>query len=741
MAKRGRKKKFKVKLNVRPETWRSIFAIILMLGACLVLVSSIFGSYSGNSIINSILRKGFGYAEIFLVPILFVAGVLLLNTVKWKIAELRVLISFVVLMFSATGLMHTFYSSENAAEAARLGKGGGIIGYTIARILINLISVYGAALLLIGLAILSIVLMLDKSIEEIVTKTKEGLSLRERLHLGKGKDNNEEQNAEELETEKAPEDKNIDDLIINTDMETKNQESKDKKDIVPFQIIPTMAEPQTGLETSVANQITKETGKQVSSLVPSLPYIDKVYELPPQNLLIEPPDVQVDSGNVKQRKKIIEDTLKSFGINAEVKEIKPGPTVTQYALETEAGTKITKISNLQYDLALALASPTGSVRIEAPIPGRSLVGIEVPNNNRITIYFKDVLNSEAMKAQKSKIALVLGKDVGGRAVAYDIGKMPHLLIAGATGSGKSIFIHNIIFSILYRATPQECKFIMVDPKRVELIHYNGIPHLLSPVVTDVEKAPGVFRWAVQEMERRYKLLEAAKVRNISDYNKKSGFQALPYILLIVDELAEIIVQDQVAVEKSIVRIAQLARAVGIHLILALQRPTTNIVTGLIKANIPCRIAFNVTSGTDSRVILDQTGAEKLLGMGDMLFVPPDDSKPVRIQGAFVTDEEIAKTVNFIKKSGVEPDYSEDMFETKEPDKSIAAGGDSVDPLFEDALEVIRMEDKASASLLQRRLSIGYSRAARIIDEMEAKGIVGPARGSKPREIIGGTIME
>lgn len=729
MAKRGRKKKFKLKLNVRPETVRSIVAILLMLGAGLVVISALLSGSDSTSLIQTILKRGFGYSQILLAPILFVSGLLLLNNIEWKIAELRVAIAFLIILIAGSGLMHSFYSADKAAEAARLGKGGGLIGYTLASILSDIISIYGAIFVFIGLIVLAGILLFDKPVEEIAgayARFKEARTSR--------KGNKEGEIGEESEATEE------EDIVIKSAMDDNKQREIEiiNKDEKPFEIIPTMNEPQGGLE-AVAEATTdeKDSSKKTNTLIPTLPYSDKVYELPPLDLLQEPPDAEIDRGDVKQRAKIIEDTLKSFGIDAEVKEIKYGPTVTQYALETAAGTKITKISNLQYDLALALASPTGSVRIEAPIPGRSLVGIEVPNNNRVTVFFKDVLQSEAMKNEKSKTAIVLGQDVGGKAMSYDISKMPHLLIAGATGSGKSVFIHNLMFSILFRATPQECKFILIDPKRVELVLYNGIPHLLSPVVTDIEKAPAVFKWAVQEMERRYKLLEAAKVRNIKDYNKKSGFQALPYIVIVVDELAEIMVVDQASVEKSIVRIAQLARAVGIHLVLALQRPTTNIITGLIKANIPCRIAFNVTSGTDSRVIIDQTGAEKLLGSGDMLFVPPDDSKPRRIQGAWVQDGEIERTINFLKKTGMEPEYSEDIFEVKEPGRSIAAGGDDVDELFEDALEVIRIEDKASASLLQRRLSIGYSRAARIIDEMEAKGIVGPARGSKPREILRG----
>jgi len=365
--------------------------------------------------------------------------------------------------------------------------------------------------------------------------------------------------------------------------------------------------------------------------------------------------------------------------------------------------------------------------------------IEVPNNNRVTVHFKSLLVSEPMKAMKSKLGIVLGKDVGGRTYVYEIGKMPHLLVAGATGSGKSVFLHSILFSILYRATPQECKFVLVDPKRVEFTHYSNIPHLLTPVVTDIDKAPSVFKWAVMEMSRRYKLFEKARARNIDSYNEKSGFQALPYIIIVVDELGEIMIADPAGVEKSIIRLAQLARATGIHLVLSVQRPSTNVITGLIKANIPCRIAFNVSSQVDSRVIIDQPGAEKLLGSGDMLFVPPDAAKPIRLQGPMVTEKEISDLASYLRAQGVDPEYKEDVVTAAErlvqKNTSVSAGGEAVDELFNEAIDVCLNAGRASASLLQRRLSIGYARAARILDELEAEDIIGPRNGSRPREIL------
>lgn len=743
MPKRGRKKKFKLNLNIRAETVRSAIGVLLILLSGIILVSFLASGYSANSKIQEMLRLLFGYAHLFLIPILCIFGLLLFNKIKWRFVEIRIVSGFILLLFSVSGLLHVFYGYDSSAyNDAKNGNGGGILGFKILSILANTISVYGAVLVLLALTIVGAIVVLDKPIDEVALNILEQIKKLKILNkigfkipnIKKIKDKKDSEDEYEIEITSGLN-------ISNTDtgspynVETKAKNSNTYVEEPSFEIIPTMSEPQSAKSQDSAKNTT-------DSLVPAnphLPYTDKVWELPPLELLSEPPNIPVDRGDVKQRAKIIEETLKSFGIASQVKETRFGPSVTQYALEAEAGTKIAKISGLQYDLALALASPSGSVRIEAPIPGRSLVGIEVPNNNRVAVNFKTLLTSDQMKANKSKLGIVLGLDVGGQPVVYDIQKMPHLLIAGATGSGKSVFIHNLMFSILYKASPQECKFIMIDPKRVELVYYNDIPHLLTPVVTDIEKAPAVFKWAVSEMERRYKLLEAAKVRHIDAYNEKSGFQALPYIVIIVDELGEIMVTDPASVEKSIIRIAQLARATGIHLVLALQRPSTNVITGLIKANIPCRIAFNVTSQVDSRVIIDQPGAEKLLGKGDMLFVPPDDSKPRRLQGAFISDKEINNLVSYLKAAGLTPDYrEEEIFSVPDNTKSISAGGDNVDDLFHDAVEIVTAEKKASASLLQRRLSIGYARAARILDELEAKRIIGPANGSKPRDVLVGS---
>lgn len=476
-----------------------------------------------------------------------------------------------------------------------------------------------------------------------------------------------------------------------------------------------------------------------ANVVVNSPTQSQIWEYPPLSLLTQSKSTHANRGNLKQNAQIIEKTLESFGITAKVAEVNLGPTVTQYGLEIPMGTKISKIITLQNDLALALATSTGNVRIEAPIPGKSLVGIEIPNISPEVVSLKDVLSNDLIRANKSKLALALGLDVSGNPVITDVAKMPHMLVAGTTGSGKSVLINAIIATILFRASPQEVKLILVDPKRVELTDYNDIPHLLTPVIVEPEKILSALKWATTEMDRRYRLFHEAQVRNIAGYNELSGFQALPYIVLVIDELNDLMQFAPVEVEDAIVRIAQMARATGIHLVVATQRPSVDVITGLIKANIPSRIAFNVASMIDSRVIIDQPGAEKLLGRGDMLYVPPDASKPMRIQGVYVSDSEIRSLIGFLKKSGVAPEYTEEVIQM--PIGKVghlgAAGAGSAgkDEFFQEAVRTVCQYDRASASLLQRRLRIGYARAARLLDELEEAGIVGPGDGSKPRDVL------
>lgn len=462
----------------------------------------------------------------------------------------------------------------------------------------------------------------------------------------------------------------------------------------------------------------------------------KVWQHPPYSLLSESVSGKADRGNIKDNAAIIEKTLDSFGISARVAEINLGPAVTQYALEVALGTRLSKVTALANDLALALAAPTGQIRIEAPIPGKSMVGVELPNHSPEFVTLKQMLESDVMKNNKSKLAVSLGLGVSGKPIVVDIARMPHVLIAGSTGSGKTVCLNSFVASILFRASPEEVKLILVDPKRVELVQYNNVPHLLTPVITEPEKVLSALKWATAEMERRYKLFAETGVRNIDSYNENSGFAAMPYIVIIIDELADIMLFAPVEIEDTICRIAQMARATGIHLVISTQRPSVDVLTGLIKANIPCRISFAVSSMVDSRVILDQPGAEKLLGRGDMLYVPPDQAMATRIQGAYVSEPEIKRLIDFLKGQSA-PAYTEEV--TAMPTTFLRGGAkrsvEGKDELFEEALRTVCQYDRASASLLQRRLSIGYARAARILDQLETVGVVSPGEGSKPREVL------
>ncbi|MCL2620665.1 MAG: DNA translocase FtsK [Defluviitaleaceae bacterium] len=461
------------------------------------------------------------------------------------------------------------------------------------------------------------------------------------------------------------------------------------------------------------------------------------YVFPPVELLREntyQPSIS-SRAQILENSKKLEETLASFGVQARVVEVSKGPTVTRYELSPGSGVKVSKIAGLSDDLALNLAAET--IRVEAPIPGKSVVGIEIPNKEVQAVFLREIIDDDAFWSHPSKVAFAMGKDIAGNVVVSDIAKMPHLLIAGSTGSGKSVCTNTLITSIIYKATPQDVKLLMIDPKVVELSIYNGIPHLLIPVVTDPAKASGALAWAVREMESRYSAFAENKVRDLAGYNVnliERGEENLPQIVIIIDELADLMMTCGKEVEESIVRLAQKARAAGIHLILATQRPSVDVITGLIKANVPSRLAFAVSSGTDSRTILDMVGAEKLLGKGDMLFSPVGMSKPRRIQGSFISDKEVENIVNFIKQDG-ETEYSEEMIDkiTALPEEMDFS--DESDPLIDDAIAFVVEKEKASTSMLQRKFRIGYNRAARMIEELEGRGLVGPEDGAKPRKVL------
>ena len=460
------------------------------------------------------------------------------------------------------------------------------------------------------------------------------------------------------------------------------------------------------------------------------------YRLPPLSLLAKPPASArgADTSDMNDSRRKLEATLESFGVRAKVLDVVPGPAVTRYEVQPATGVKVSRIVSLTDDIALALAAK--DIRMEAPIPGKSAIGIEVPNAEVAIVTMREVMETPTFSSAASKLSIAFGRDIAGQSIVGNLAKMPHLLVAGATGSGKSVCINGIITSILYKATPQEVKFMMVDPKMVELNMYNGIPHLLAPVVTDPRRASLALKKIVVEMEKRYELFSKSGTRNIEGYNtlmKDNPSAVLPYIVVIVDELADLMMVAAKDVEDSITRLAQMARAAGIHLIIATQRPSVDVITGVIKANIPSRIAFGVSSQVDSRTILDMVGAEKLLGRGDMLFLPVGMSKPIRVQGAFLSDSEVEAVVEYARSQG-EAEYKEDL--VPELDENGNADGEEVlDELFEQAMQIVVEAQQASVSLLQRRMRVGYTRAARLVDQLEAKGIVGPYEGSKPREVM------
>jgi DNA segregation ATPase FtsK/SpoIIIE, S-DNA-T family len=457
------------------------------------------------------------------------------------------------------------------------------------------------------------------------------------------------------------------------------------------------------------------------------------YQLPPLGLLKKSGKLKSGkpSKEITDNSRILEETLESFGVSAKVIDVSQGPAITRYELQPAPGVKVSRIVNLADDIALKLAA-TG-VRIEAPIPGKAAVGIEVPNKDVSAVALRDVLESPEFQQAPSKLTVALGRDIAGTPIIADLGKMPHLLVAGATGSGKSVCINTLILSVLFKAAPHEVKFLLIDPKVVELSTFNGIPHLMTPVVTDPKKAASALRWAVNEMEKRYQLFAAAGVREIKRYNEVVPAEnRIPYIIVIIDELADLMMVAPVDVEDAICRLAQMARAAGIHLVLATQRPSVDVITGIIKANIPSRISFAVSSQVDSRTILDMAGAEKLLGKGDMLFYPVGAPKPQRVQGAFVSDNEVEEAVDFTKRQA-EPSFEENVFNVEV--EAINGGCEASDDLLDDAIRLVLESGQASISMLQRRFRIGYSRAARLIDMMEQMRIVGPNIGSKAREII------
>ena len=655
---------------------------------------------------------------------------------------------------------------ERANYLGTINKGGGIVGAVISHPLIKLLGIPGTVILAIGLAIIFIVFIFGikptEIIQNIIDRYNERKEMQEEEAEQQQNENKAEEEVKRPETkrerrlrekeEKRKQALEVDQLKINLD----NQQNLAKfnhgsDDIVPLgmkkganngqNVDPEYIEGNLFKQEEEKKQDNK---KEVLQLEHAMVVEDEQYEYPPINLLSKAGKKATKAGAkaLTDTAAKLQKTLYSFGVSAKVENVTVGPAITRYELKPAEGVRVSKIANLADDIALNLAAET--IRIEAPIPGKQAVGIEVPNKEKEMVHFREVIDSEEFVNNKSKLSVALGKDVAGQVVIADIAKMPHVLIAGSTGSGKSVCINTIITSIIYNAKPSEVKLVMVDPKVVELSVYNGIPHLLIPVVTDPKKAAGALAWAVQEMDDRYNKFASKGVRDLKGYNaameKEGEGRKLPQILVIIDELADLMMVAAKDVEDAICRLAQKARAAGMHLVIATQRPSVDVITGLIKANVPSRIAFAVSSQVDSRTILDMIGAEKLLGKGDMLFAPAGAAKPTRIQGAFVSDEEVEKIVDFVKANGTAT-YNEEILESIEnnnkSDKEIAeeSDDDDTDPLLMEAMDTVVETGQASTSFIQRRFKVGYARAGRIIDQLEERGIISGYQGSKPRQVL------
>ena len=688
MAKRRHYQKQKFKIKLKKNTVYSIFAFGVVLSGIL-LGSSFTKTGPTLTSINEYVKAYFGFLS-FLLPIfLIILGFFFLR-LKLFLSRPNVTVGFFILLLSLLGL-------------TKEGMVGGYLNQLIAEVL----SGFGAFAVYLAGVFVGIIVLFDTSPDEVFQIFSSVLHFIPKLFPSR----------------------------ILSFFQKKQIPALGSKEMV----IRGMGDKDMNKDIKINSNVPKKDEPFISDkLVMNTPGKPGVWKLPPLDLLSSDTSQKADRGDVKKIAAKIEETLQSFGIGAKVVEVNLGPAVTQYALQIPLGTKVSKITNLSNDLALNTEAPTGQIRIEAPIPGRNLIGVGIPNKSLEVVTLRTMLSSEQMRKSKSKLAVSLGLDVSGNPLLADIGKMPHVLIAGTTGSGKSVMINSFIASLLFRATPDEIRLIMIDPKRVELTGYNGIPHLMTPVIVEVDKILASLKWAMGEMDRRYKTFAEHGVRNIDSYNELAGFQRLPYIVIFIDELADLMAYAPVEVEDAIARLAQMARATGIHLVVSTQRPSVDVITGLIKANIPCRIAFNVSSMIDSRVIIDMPGAEKLLGKGDMLYIPPDQAKPSRIQGAFVSEKEVRGLVEFLKNENPPVQYTEEVL--AEPliaaKKGMASmGADGKDALFDESVRIICQHDKASASLLQRRLSIGYSRAARILDQLEAVGAVGRQEGSKPRDVL------
>ncbi len=712
-----------------PTLSKGIIAILLVVFA-LIITLSFFGSASTVGIILNewILAFLFGSMR-YATPIIIL--ILAWFIVQDDAYDYRPTHGIGALLFFLTlsSLMHLGFDVNDMWHQALEGHGGGVFGM-LAWPLKTYFGSIASIVLLIALAMISVILLFNTAIFTFLSLHKKMLpqlsAFGSAVKAGRTSTEDDEYE-DEYEDEEEPEDEDEDSTasrrfasrsIASTDEEEEDEETNDEEEETEEEEIPR----KSVTHTIKAQDDIPDWAKHV------------VIKAPPNVSLLKSNKTKPTSGDIKSNAIIIQDTLKEFGLEVDMGEIRVGPTVTQYSLKPAKGVKISRITSLSNDLALALAAHP--IRIEAPIPGQSLVGIEVPNEKSAMVTFKELLESKEYASREHNMMVALGKDVGGKIWLADLPKMPHLLVAGTTGSGKTVCMNTLIMSLLFQNTAETLRFIMVDPKRVELTLYNGIPHLLTPVITNSQDTVNALKWTISEMERRFELLSKAGNRDIGSYNTAHPQTKIPYLVFVIDELADLMATASNEVEAGIIRIAQMARAVGIHLIVATQRPSVDVITGLMKANIPARIAFSVASVTDSRTILDASGAEKLLGRGDMLLSTASLSKPVRIQGAYITEDEMKHVVGYLK-GGVNPVYDESIVQKQKAGTASMFGGpaDDQDPMFDEAKMAILEAGKASASYLQRRLKVGYARAARLLDELEEAGIIGPGEGAKPREIL------
>ncbi len=702
----------KPSLNLSPETKKGL-AVVLFVALFLITLLSLFGK---AGIVGEYISQGFvfgfGYIAYFIPIVFLLIGIALykqdVDEERGQHFYFRTYLGAFILAGSLAGLIHIFYMREGEAALDLVSKtiGGGYLGALFGYPFFSLTGFWASLVILIGIMITGLLITFDVSLSKLIPSRSEDSEDQRKVNFDVGP----------IKINSMGKNGFVSEKVSSKNRMTEEAEA-DKAKLRPRPTEPIISAPASDKKIDMPAIVLDDR---------------KDWKLPPFDLLEDSTNT-VDSGNIEVNVSIIQKTLADFGIEVEMGEVNVGPTVTQYTLRPATGVKLSQIAGLQNDLALALSAH--SIRMELPIPGKALVGIEIPNVSKAIVRLREVLQTENFAKHPSNLAFALGRDVSGHPMVADLARMPHLMIAGATGSGKSVALNSFLVSLLYKNTPQDVKFIIIDPKRVEMALYNGIPHLMTPVVIDHEKAINALRWAVAEMDRRYKVLSEAGNRNITEYNANAALK-MNYLVIVVDELADLMAVAKNDVEAAIVRLSQMARAVGIHLVLATQRPSVEVITGLIKANITSRMAFAVASQIDSRTIIDSMGAESLLGNGDMLFITAEVSKPRRIQGAFIGEKEVHRVVDFFKKQTGAVIYNEEILEKPKHNMSIPglSNDDGGDELLAEAEEVVRQAGKASASLLQRRLRVGYARAARLLDLLEDRGIIGPGDGAKPREV-------